>query len=156
MTIFSAFGPAVVTGALVAGVVAVPAAADPATGAAAAAGPTVTRVCTFEAPKKTTLRIKVKLKLRERGSDDVRRIRVRATDNRRVDVQRIVISVENEPRSSGGGMIGSASAVSRNSSPATWRLNPRSNGADVERVVAQVTFRIKNGPRVVASCAVRP
>ncbi len=156
MTIFSAFGPVVVTGALVAGVVAVPAAAAPTTGAAAASGPAVTRICSFEAPRNTTLRIKVKLRLRERGSDDVRRIRVRATDNRRVDVRRIVLSVENEPRSSGGGMIGSASAVSRHSSPATWRLNPRSNGADVERVVAQVTFRIKNGPRVVASCAVRP
>ncbi len=161
MTIFATLGPAAVAGVLVAGVLAVPAAG--AAQSAASAG-SVSRTCTFAAPKNTILRVKLRMPLRAKGDNDLRGVRVRATDkngsgkfqNRRVDVRRIVISVENEKRSSGNGSIGSASAVRRSGSPAAWRLNPRSNGADVERVVAEVTFQLRNGPRVVATCAARP
>lgn len=161
MTILGTLGPAAVAGVLVAGVFTVPAAA--AADSRSSAG-SVSRTCTFKAPKQTILRINLRLPLQARGENNLRGVRVRATDNnghgkfrnRRVNAGRVVISIENEQRSSGGGSIGSASAVRRNGSPAAWRLNPRSNGADVERVVAQVTFKIRNGPRVVATCAARP
>lgn len=162
MKIISTLGPAAVAAVLVAGVVTVPA-ADAAPTAASTRHSAV-RVCTFDAPKDTRLRIKVRLPLRVKNSNDVRAVRVRATDergrgafkNRRVQAGRIVLSVENEKQNSGGGSIGSASAVSRHGSPAKWRLNPRTNGSSVERVVAEVTFKIRGGPRVVATCAARP
>lgn len=162
MKIFSTLGSAAVAGALVAGVVVVPAAE--AAPSAAAARHSAVRTCTFDGPKDTTLRIKLRMPKRAKSDNDLRGVRVRATDdggrgafkNGRVQAGRIVISIENEKRSSGGGSIGSASAVRRHGSPATWRLNPRTNGSEVERVVAEVTFKLRGGTRVVATCAARP
>jgi hypothetical protein len=154
MRIFTTLGSAAVASALVAGVVVVPAA--DAAPSAASARHSLVRTCTFDGPKHTPLRIKLRLPLRAKGDNDLRAVKVRATDNRRVKAGQIFISVENENESSNGGSIGSASAVRRHGSPATWRLNPRSNGSEVERVVAEVTFKFRHGPRVVASCAARP
>lgn len=154
MRISTTLGPAAIAGVLMAGVVTVPAADAAPT--AASARHSVVRTCLFDGPKNTPLRIKLRLPLRVKGDNDLRAVKVRATDNRRVKAGRILISIENEIKRSGGGSIGSASAVSRHGSPATWRLNPRSNGSDVERVVAEVTFKFRHGPRVVATCAARP
>lgn len=161
MKIIKTVGSAAVAGALVAGVLSVPADAAP---TAASARHSAVRTCTFDGPKNTTLRIKLRMPKRAKSDNDLRAVRVRATDdggrgafkNRRVQAGRIVISIENEKRRSGGGSIGSASAVRRHGSPATWRLNPRTNGSEVERVVAEVTFKLRGGPRVVATCAARP
>ncbi len=154
MRISTSLGSAAVASALVGGAVLVPAA--DAAESAASARHSLVRTCTFDGPKNTPLRIKLSLPLRAKGDNDLRAVNVRATDNRRVNVGRVTISVENEKQSSGNGSIGSASAVRRHGSPATWRLNPRSNGSEVERVVAEVTFKLRGGPRVVATCAARP
>jgi hypothetical protein len=120
------------------------------------------KTCSYDAPHHTALKIKLRLPHRAADRNDLHAVRVRATDNHgrgdlrnsRVHAGSITISVEHRAEDVDGGRISAASAVRRNGSPAMWRLNPRGSGANVERVVAEVTFLLQGGTRVRATCAV--
>lgn len=150
------------TGALIVGGAAVPSGATEST-EAGRTGLVTARTCVFDPPGAVD-RLRVKLRMpieRGSGGNDIKAVRVRATDDdgrgrfrdRRVSAGRITISLEHKVEKSNGGLISSAQAVRRHGSPATWRMNPDGVGANVERVVAQVVFRIEGGRRVVANCA---
>jgi hypothetical protein len=159
MKIIPTLVPAGITGVLVAGALVVPAA--DAAPAAASARHVAVKSCHYAGPSHTTLKIMLRLPHRAADRNDLHAVRVRATDkhgrgdfrNHRVRTGSVLISVEHRVESSGGGQISSASAVRRHGSPAVWRLNPRGSGANVERVAAQVTFLLRNGTRVKATCA---
>src|SRR5690242_17821151 len=139
MKIIPTLVPAGIAGVLVAGAIAVPA-ADAAS--VASARHASVKTCNYEGPKSTRLKIRLKLPHRAADRNDLHAVRVRATDNRgtgefrnkRVHAGSITISIEHAVENSGGGQISSASAVRRKGSPATWHLNPRGSGANVERV----------------------
>jgi hypothetical protein len=158
MRIFPTLAPAGIAGVLVAGAIAVPA-ADAAP--AASVRPAAVKTCTYEGPRHTGLKIKLKLPHRAADRNDLHAVRVRATDNHGkgtfrnsgVHAGSITISLEHQAERSGSGQISAAEAVRRKGSPATWHLNPRSSGANVERVVAEVTFILRGGMRVRATCA---
>lgn len=159
MKISTTLGSTATASVLLAGLIAVPA-ADAAPDAASARGAAI-RTCAYDGPKNTRLKIKLRLPHSAKDRNDLHAVRVRATDmngkgefrNRSVRAGAITISVEHAVEHSGGGSLSSASAVRRHGSPATWRLNPRSSGANVERVVAEVTFKLRNGTKVRATCA---
>lgn len=150
LTVVGTIGAVIVSGA----VLAVPA-------QVAAAGPTATRVCTSTGAGEIPLRVKVVLLQSERGGNDLRGVRVRATDrdgakpfrDSRVRVGSVRISVEGSTQESKGGQISAASGVQRQGSPAVYRLNPNSNGANVSRVTAEVVFALPGDKRKVAFCA---
>ena len=158
MKIIPTLAPAGIAGVLVAGVIAVPAAdAAPVASARSAS----VKTCHYVGPRHTGLKIKLKLPHRAADRNDLHAVRVRATDkhgrgdfrNSRVHAGSITISLEHQAENSGGGQISAAEAVRRKGSPATWHLNPRSSGRNVERVVAEVTFLLPGGTRVRATCA---
>lgn len=149
----TALGTTLLAGALIAGVGTVPAEATSSSSVGY-------RTCRYQAPGGINLRVKLRLPMRSAHGNDLRGVRVRATDDRgqgvfrnhRVRVGSVVIRVEHVAEKTGGGAISSAQAVRRHGSPARWKLNPKTSGANVERVRAEVTFRLDGGRRVFATC----
>lgn len=137
---------------VVGGVTAVP--------AEAASGPRAVRICTFTGPGDIPLRVKLLVLLRSADDNDVRGIRVRATDrdeqgrfrDSRVRVGRVDIGIEGTVQETEGGAISSAMAVRRQGSPAFKRLNPNGAGSELSQVYAEVVFRLPGGKRSVALC----
>lgn len=151
----TALASTLLAGALIAGVAIVPAEAA---SDQISSDQTGARTCRFEAPGNVMLR--VKLRLRAKHGDDLRAVRVRATDedghgrfrDHRVRVGDVRISIEHVPEHTGGGAISSAQAIRRHGSPVRWKLDPASSGKNVERVSTEVSFRLDGGRRVLATC----